>query len=515
VAPEEGVVFNGSTLSGPTPGPFGSAEGDVFNGVSLPGDSGGSSGSGGLGLGYGTNPPASPFPVVPTPSGGPLVLTAMTPGPTAVFTPYMQYNAASGGTPPYSWELIGGALPLGTDQKILSTNGVLDQIYGNFLLQTGPFSYTLQVTDSSGVVSLAYIGNDTYASNPITTFSGGSLSTTNDNQLAILVFVSSNESAASAVAQITSVTTNGNVLTFTRVFHDESFTFSDSAGDSGAPVATISVDIFTAPVPTQISSLGWTAHGNGNVAHGTVMRFTVNGLADINHPFDPAFPNVAKNLTGTASAPTNTGITTSNPGGLLFGITINHTTGGGVDTTPVPDPTGWVPIPGGTQDNSGGSSGFSLMASNKEAPTVLNNITVTDGFTDNFWYQVIFAFIGSPGGSQQVATATITGDVTPVMPGTVTFDGPTGDGSGNLITGSGTGAYFIVPPYNILMIEMFAGTDGPTTLASTLGARFSSEGSETTIILTPSDPGAPIIGGPMQYAIGGGSPAGHITFTWS
>lgn len=516
VSPEEGTVFNGSTVPGPAPGPFDPSEGDLFNGQSLQGPvTGGDSGGGGLGLGHGSLFPPNPSPMVPVADGGPLVLTAISPGgSTGAFEQYMQYNAASGGVPPYTWELVGGALPLGTEQLIFSNSGWLDQIFGNVLLQTGPYSYTLQVTDSSGIVSVSNTGTDTYSGN-LTTFNGGSISTTAPNQLAMFVFISANEDATGAVAEITGLVTNGDALTFTRIFHDESFTYSDSAGNPGLPVATLSVDIFTAPASVQIGSLGWTATGTGNVHQGLVMRFAINGLADIHNPFDSghspsAFPNIATGLTGTASAPTNIGITTSTPTELLFGITLNHTTGGGGDASPAPDANGWVPVPGATQDNHGGSCGFSFLAANKAVNTIQNDITVTANFTDNFWYQAIFAFVGAGSGFQQTATATITGNVTPVVPGSTTVDSPVG---GSLADTSI--AYFIVPPFNFLMIEMFAGSDSETFIASTFGARFNSGGSETTVILEAGGPGAPPAGGPIGYALGSGSPAGHITFSWT
>ena len=502
MAPEEGIVFNGDTLSGPMPGPFGPEEGDVFDGKSTPPD-GVSSGSGGLGLGFGTIFPPNPAPVVGVDGGGPLVLTAI-PTTSAAFMPYNQYNAASGGIPPYTWELIGGAYPDGTGPLIFSVTGNIDQIYGEHLLQTGPFSYTLQVTDSSGVVSAAPTTQGTYVGT--ITQQGSMPPTTADNQLYMIVCVTSNESPTSTVAEVTGVHINNNALIFTRVFHDASFTYSDPTANPSDPVATVSVDIFTCPVPKKMdATAGWTLQGNGVAAHGTIMMFIINGLADINNPFDSAFPNVAMNTTGTASAPTNT-ITTSAPAEFLFGLTINHTLGGG-EAAPAPDPNGWVPIPGSTIDNHGsGPGGFWLTATNKEAPTVLNNVTVTAGFTDSFWYQVILAFKGTPGGTQQTARATITGNVTPVVPGTATIEGPIGSVLGD--------HYFIVPPYNTLMIEMFAGTDGETTIASTFGARYNSGGSEHTVILNHSDFGAPPSGGPIAYVIPGGSPPGHIVFTW-
>ncbi len=146
----------------------------------------------------------------------------------------------------------------------------------------------------------------------------------------------------------------------------------------------------------------------------------------------------------------------------------------------------------------------------------MNNATVTAGFTDDFWYQAVFAFAGSGTGTQQTATATITGNVTPVVPGSTTIDGPANP-DGLVLGGSGStvqGLYFVVPPYNTLMIELFSGTDGETEIASTFGARYQSSGSESTFIVNQSDAGAPPAGGVIQYSIPDGSPPGHIVFSW-
>jgi hypothetical protein len=61
-----------------------------------------------------------------------------------VGTPYSQALAAVGGSPPYAWSLSSGAFPGGLT---LSANGAIS----GTPLSSGPFSVTVQVTDSAGI----------------------------------------------------------------------------------------------------------------------------------------------------------------------------------------------------------------------------------------------------------------------------------------------------------------------------------------------------------------------------
>ena len=88
--------------------------------------------------------------VTQTPAGGgglKIVTVSLMPGSVAVS--YSQALAASGGSPPYQWSIVGGALPDG-----LSLNNSAPAITGTPGV-SGTFNFTLRVTDSTGAMSAA------------------------------------------------------------------------------------------------------------------------------------------------------------------------------------------------------------------------------------------------------------------------------------------------------------------------------------------------------------------------
>lgn len=81
----------------------------------------------------------------------------------AVGVSYSQTLSATGGAPPYSWAVTGGSLPPG-----LVLNSSTGQINGTPTI-AGPFSFTVQVTDSSQSTALQTF-TLTVASNPISQY---------------------------------------------------------------------------------------------------------------------------------------------------------------------------------------------------------------------------------------------------------------------------------------------------------------------------------------------------------
>lgn len=494
------VIFSGATISGPPIEPSPPPEGDVFSGATV---SGPASGGSNLGSGGTIFPPGPPTPISAPPSAT-LILTAVPSPILAARQKYDQVSIASGGIPPYSYALVGGALPEGTELDTSNGSiGNMAEVTGQ-LLTDASFTYTIEATDSTGIASFTVVGGGTYSGNhsaPNDTVAGG-IFTPADNQLVMIVCVTSREATVSDLNQVTAINTSDGRLTFTRIFHDASFTFTDSAGDSGNPVASFSLDIFAAPAPTTIpstNSIGWSGvmSGDNAVNHGTAFVISVGGLKNINAPLDPAaLPNVALNTSGTSSAPANTDVTTSNASDALFSVIINHDASG--DTAPVAFP-GWTMI--GTLNNEGGASGFSLFMTTKTVTEVQSSASFTAGFSDNFWYSAILAF-ETVGGSPLSATATITGNVSPVVPGSQTF-----------LEGSG---YFFAPPYNTLTAEVFGGSETGSQIIGTFGG-ITAAGVDgfAEIVYTPESPLAPPVTGAIPYSVGEGSPSGMITFTWS
>ena len=72
-----------------------------------------------------------------------LTITTTTLPSTTVTLPYSQTVQAAGGTPPYSWSVVAGALPPG-----LGLNGVTGVVSGTSTM-AGTFSFTLQVADGT------------------------------------------------------------------------------------------------------------------------------------------------------------------------------------------------------------------------------------------------------------------------------------------------------------------------------------------------------------------------------
>jgi uncharacterized protein (TIGR03437 family) len=117
-----GLIFNGGTLSG-TPSTVGS-----YSFTVLVSDSNGISA-------------ASAFSLIVTGPATPLTISggALTNG--AAGTPYSQALTGTGGAPPYSWSIIGGALPTG-----LALNG---GVISGTPSAAGTSTFTAQATDSS------------------------------------------------------------------------------------------------------------------------------------------------------------------------------------------------------------------------------------------------------------------------------------------------------------------------------------------------------------------------------
>lgn len=218
----------------------------------------------------------------------------------------------------------------------------------------------------------------------------GSISTGGPNRLIVLMFQTGRANNATDINQITSITVSG--LTFTRVLHDASWLYTDPAAPS-FQVASQSIDIFTAPAPTQVTGITWssTLSGDGFVNTGTGVLFAVAGLADINNPFDThsGLPDVNINTSGTASAPNNT-ISTNASDGLLVQFINNHGTSSG-DTTGVVS-SGWTEI--GHLNNASLSSGVYMLAQSKQTTSPQSGVTFTTSYTDKFWSSVMFAFNG-------------------------------------------------------------------------------------------------------------------------
>lgn len=229
------------------------------------------------------------------------------------------------------------------------------------------------------------------AAQPNSSAAPGGITTSGPNRTVVIVCITSRENSAADINQVTAITAAG--LTFTRVFHDVSWTYSDATGDASFPVASHSIDIFTAPAATAQSALTWTStmSGDGFVNHGSCFEFAVSGLTDINNPFDAnvTTPITQKNASGSSSALQVAGLTTTNANDLLVAFFANHNPT--TDATPSAG-TGWAQISGSPIANGGGASGHHTMIQTKNVVATQAAVTVPTNYSDNYWYGVVMAF---------------------------------------------------------------------------------------------------------------------------
>lgn len=524
VPENDGDVFP-ALPSGTPDGP-----GEVFDGTSVDDQSDGG-GDDGLGTGGTINPPTPP-PPIPKPLPKDILELFCAPCPlskSGVHQFFSQLSVASGGIQPYSYSIVQGAVPDGT--TLLTDNGTLNNsaiVFGQTTV-VEPYSYTVRVTDSTGIVSVTPVSSNGSGISGYTNlgpFDGvlGSITTPADDQLLMMICITGRDVSGPPVFnEVTSIATKGgSSLTFTRIFHD-TFTYSDAAADGALPVACISIDIFTAPAPTQITAgVGWQGQLSitsdfSNHMRGTVALMSIGGLKDLSSPFDPVLtplaspspgPNVASNTSGTASVPTNHGVDTSSAADALFALTINHDFAGS-DAAAVAPP-GWLTI--ANLNNPLSACGFNLMLSYQNQTTIQTGATIAAGFSDNYWYQFVFGLEGT-GGSPLSAEQIVSGNISDVVPGTATITSSTVPSD----TAQGGEALFHVPTYNTLHIEVFGGSATGTQLASTFGLDLGvGPNGHAVYDFTPATPGAPVDDGTgvMPYVIGTGSPSGEIIFTW-
>jgi hypothetical protein len=154
VAGGQTVTISGQNFTGATKVQFGSS---IITPVTV--------GGGGTSITIVTPSATSPGPVsvsVTTPLGtgtgvnlytyvAPLTIAATPAATQQVGQTYSQQNTASGGTPPYTYTLTGGSPPAGT--SLSSSTGL---VFGTATV-SGPYSYTITVTDSTAPALTAFV----------------------------------------------------------------------------------------------------------------------------------------------------------------------------------------------------------------------------------------------------------------------------------------------------------------------------------------------------------------------
>jgi hypothetical protein len=248
---------------------------------------------------------------------------------------------------------------------------------------------TIAVENVSGG---AYNGS---GATPNSGISGG-ITTSGTNRLVVIVCVTGRSNTGADFNFPNGITAAG--LTFTNAIHQTS-TYTDTVGTGGFPVASMSLDVFTAVAATAVSGLAWSTSsmtGDGFVNNGTCFVFALAGSGfNPSSPFDSSgsLPMDAFNASGTASAPALSGFTTSNTLDMLMTIAYNHDAGGPPNTPSAS--TLWTQI-AAPQSDLGTASSHALFVQT-QLQTSPATISVTAPYSDNFWFMEGLAFTaGSP-----------------------------------------------------------------------------------------------------------------------
>jgi hypothetical protein len=215
-------------------------------------------------------------------SPAPLTITATTLGNAEVGVPYSANLTAAGGTPPYSWTLVGGSLPAGL---ALSRSGAI----AGTPTGTGNASFSVQVADARAPIPLTATATLSLVvtSTPLT------VTTTTLSNATVGVGYSATLTAAGGAAPYLWTLTGGalpaglalspgGAITGMPAQQGDS-TFSLQVIDSSGPnpvnaAATLSIDVF--PASSSVS---------------TVLSSNWSGYVELNGPFT--------SVTGTFSVP--------------------------------------------------------------------------------------------------------------------------------------------------------------------------------------------------------------------
>ena len=241
---------------------------------------------------------------------------------------------------------------------------------------------------------------------PNSTVAAGGITTSGADRLVVIMCFTGRENTSADINEVTAITASG--LTFTRILHDVSYTYSDSVGDPSYPFTSTSIDIFTAPAATPLTGLSWTStmSGDGFTNNGGVIEFAVSGLHDITAPFDTnaGLPYIAKNISGASSAPALAGFSTDQANDLLLTFAVNHNPS--VDATPSAT-SGWTALAGLPFDTAySGASGQELFVQYKNVSVPQSSATITAPYSDDYWYMVGFAFTADAPGNVWASTET-------------------------------------------------------------------------------------------------------------
>ncbi len=217
----------------------------------------------------------------------------------------------------------------------------------------------------------------------------GDINTSGTNRLVVIVCVTARGNSSADYNFPTAISAAG--LTFTSLIHQE-FTYTDTPGGGSYPVASFSIDVFTAPAATAQSSLTWTStmSGDGFVNDGSGYVFAV---ANVNPsaPYDASvsLPKNANSFTGSATTPEITGFTTDDTNDLLMTICVNHNSSS--DTVPSAT-SSWTEIAAPIHADSGAGATHNYVFVQTLDQASPGTISISAAYTDEFWDMIGLAF---------------------------------------------------------------------------------------------------------------------------
>lgn len=238
-------------------------------------------------------------------------------------------------------------------------------------------------------MALEHVVGGTYNGSGASPTSGtvGTITTDGPDREIVIIAVSGRDNTTTDFQRVTAISASG--LTFVNKLSQD-FHWTDNA-DVGFPVGSMHMDIFTAHASAQLTGLTWssTITGDGFVNNGAGFVLPVSG-ASVSAPIDTNAANFSfsSNVSGPASAPSISGISTDATDVLLLMPIVQHKLGGGGST--ITAPSGWS-LQGPVLANLGAAaSQFNMAVAFKELGKQ-TTATFTAGSSDDFWGTAIAA----------------------------------------------------------------------------------------------------------------------------
>ncbi len=220
------------------------------------------------------------------------------------------------------------------------------------------------------------------------TSSGSRPAITTTNSSGVLLVFATAENTGSTAPVMTAPTCSVN-CTGVGTFTKKRSTYNDTSTSCSGSSATVSgaTELWTAPYTSTLTASQITPNYTSGVDSGVYAYMAVNG-ANATTPFDPngSLPATAFLHTGTATAPSVTGISTTNADDLLvfFAANVANPTVSGVAAV-----SGWTKYAAST--GGSGTNWESMTQQYKSVSATQSSVTVTLASNYQCWRMVVWA----------------------------------------------------------------------------------------------------------------------------